>query len=57
MKIDPVAKDKIIEIDVVTNYRVFQYNYDSHTGNPSIEDVAGVNVSTHTFSNKLLGTK
>ena len=26
------AKDKIIEIDIVTNYRVFQYNYDSHTG-------------------------
>ena len=61
MKIDPAAKDEIIEIDVVTNYRVFQYNYDSHTGTaillPSIEDVAGVNVSTHTFSNKLLGTK
>lgn len=61
MKINPVDKDKIFEIDVVTNYRVFQYNYDSHIGTaillPSIEDIAAVNVKTHTFSNKLLGTK
>jgi hypothetical protein len=60
MKIDPAAKDKIIEIDIVTNYRVFQYSYDSHTGTaillPSIEDIAAVNVRMHTFSNKLLGT-
>lgn len=60
MKIDPTAKDKIVEIGLVTNYRVYQYNYDSHTGTsillPSIEDVAAVKMRTHTFSKKLLGT-
>src|ERR671918_427280 len=60
MKTDSAAKDKIVEIDLVTNYRVFQYNYESHTGTaillPSIEDVAAVNGRTYTFSNKLQGT-
>ena len=56
MKIDPAAKDKIVEIDIVTNYRVFQYSYDSHTGTaillPSIEDVAAVNVRMQRYLRK-----
>lgn len=60
LKNDPAAKDKIVEIELATNYRVFQYNYDSHIGTaillPAIEDIAAVNVKTHTFSKKLLGS-
>jgi hypothetical protein len=60
MKVDPADKDKIVEVGLVTNYRVFQYNYDSHNGTaillPAIEDVAAVNVRTHAFSKKLIGT-
>jgi hypothetical protein len=45
----PKSKDKINTVQVVTNYRVMQYNYEQHTGTtillPSIEDITVSNVS------------